>query len=56
MALVAAGGFSLSYFALDAFQRTVTTLVWAVIQTSLYVELRNWKEGPPTDALAEVFG
>lgn len=56
MALFAGGGFSLSYFALDAFQRTVTILLWAVIQTSLYVELRNWKEGPPTDALAEVFG
>ncbi|HEY1606541.1 MAG TPA: hypothetical protein VGF77_13190 [Allosphingosinicella sp.] len=55
-ALVAARGFSLSYFALDAFQRTVTTLLWAVIQTSLYVELRDWKEGPATGALADVFG
>ncbi|MDB5692320.1 MAG: hypothetical protein JWO81_1383 [Alphaproteobacteria bacterium] len=52
----AAGGFPLAYYVLTAIANTATTAVWGVIQTSLYVELRNWKDGPPTDALAEVFG
>ncbi|HEX5182083.1 MAG TPA: YciC family protein [Allosphingosinicella sp.] len=49
-------GFPLSYFVITAIATTVTTAVWGVIQTSLYVELRNWKDGPATDALADVFG
>jgi hypothetical protein len=55
-ALAASHGFGLSYFVLTALEKTVTTVIWGVMQTSLYVELRNWKDGPPTDALAEVFG
>jgi hypothetical protein len=56
MAAVAAGGFPISYYILTAVAKTLSSAVWGVIQTSLYVELRNWHEGPPTHALAEVFG
>ena len=56
MATAAVVGFPLSYYILLAASNTITSAVWGTIQTSLYVELRDWKDGPPTDALAEVFG
>jgi uncharacterized membrane protein len=56
MRATAATGFPLTYYAISAVSSTITSAVWGVIQTALYVELRNWKDGPPTDALAEVFG
>lgn len=34
---------------------TVTTAAWASLQTSLYIGLRDWKDGPESDTLAEVF-
>jgi len=34
---------------------TATTAAWASLQTSLYVELRDWKDGPEADTLADVF-
>jgi hypothetical protein len=34
---------------------TVFSAIWGVLLTSLYVELRAWKEGPAGAALAEVF-
>jgi hypothetical protein len=33
----------------------ITTAVWATFQTSLYVELRNWKDGPQTQTLDAIF-
>jgi hypothetical protein len=56
MAAAGAAGFPLSYYVLTAIANTLSSAVWGVIQTSLYVELRNWHEGPPTHALADVFG
>ena len=38
-----------------AFLGTITTIVSGSVFASLYVELRTWKEGAPTDALAEIF-
>jgi hypothetical protein len=35
---------------------TITSAVWGVIMSSLYVELRDWKDGPQTEQLAEIFG
>lgn len=35
---------------------TITSAVWGVIMSSLYVELRDWKDGPKSEALAEIFG
>jgi hypothetical protein len=34
---------------------TALTVVWGTVQAALFLELRNWKEGPRTEALAEVF-
>lgn len=34
---------------------TVSLALYAAMHTACYVELREWKEGPATDALAEVF-
>jgi hypothetical protein len=56
MAAAVAQGIPLSYYVLTALSATITTAVWGVIRTSLYIELREWKDGPATDALAEVFG
>lgn len=33
----------------------VVNTVWSTVQSSLYVELRNWKEGLPEQALEEIF-
>lgn len=34
---------------------TVVNTVWSTIQAALYVELRNWKEGLPEQALEDIF-
>jgi uncharacterized membrane protein len=34
---------------------TITSLLWGTIQASLYVELREWKGGPDSDQLEQVF-
>ncbi|MEO7179121.1 MAG: hypothetical protein ABIW83_09770 [Allosphingosinicella sp.] len=49
-------GLPMGYLAVNAIAGTITSAVWGVIQTSLYVELRNWKDGPRTDSLANIFG
>jgi hypothetical protein len=51
-----AGSLPLGYLVINGISGTVTSAVWGVIQTSLYVELRDWKDGPATQALAEIFG
>lgn len=43
------------YMAVNTLVQSVTAAIWATLQTSLYVELRNWKDGPDTDALADIF-
>jgi uncharacterized membrane protein len=35
---------------------TITSAFWGVMMSSFYVELRNWKDGPQTEQLAEIFG
>lgn len=35
--------------------KTLTAAVWGTIQTSLYVELRDWKDGPASGRLADIF-
>ena len=41
---------------LSALFNTVSITLAAAIQTSLYVELRNWKDGPASAALGDIFG
>ena len=40
---------------LSAVLQTVFTALWAAIQASLYIELRDWKEGPQGARLADIF-
>ncbi|MET1111761.1 MAG: hypothetical protein ABWX67_09585 [Allosphingosinicella sp.] len=39
----------------SALVQTITSVVWGVIQSSLYVDLRDWKDGPRTEKLADIF-
>jgi hypothetical protein len=41
--------------AINAIVGTIYSAVTGVIPPSLYVELRDWKEGPQTEALADIF-
>lgn len=49
-------GMQLSILLINGISGTLTSAVWGVVQTSLYVELRNWKDGPQAETLAEIFG
>jgi hypothetical protein len=51
-----AGRLSLGDMAINLVSSTITSGVGAVIHSSLFVELRNWKDGPRTETLAEIFG
>jgi hypothetical protein len=43
------------FYTANAIFQTLSMAVWGVILASLYVELREWKDGPRTDGLAEIF-
>ena len=43
------------YLVINAVGGTITSAGWGVILTSLYVELRDWKDGPQTAVLADIF-
>ncbi len=40
---------------LSVVTNTISTAIWASILTSLYFALRDWKDGPRTDRLVDVF-
>ncbi len=40
---------------INAVVSTLGTTFWSTAQTALYVELRDWKDGPTADHLADVF-
>jgi hypothetical protein len=48
-------GLPLMWLAVSAVISTILTAIIATIQTSLYIELRDWKDGPGSEALTEVF-
>lgn len=50
-----AGGFPIAWFLATAVSSTLVSMVWSTVQSSLYVELRNWKEGLPEQSLEEIF-
>jgi hypothetical protein len=47
--------FSLPALLLSLLVTTLSTILHATIQTALYVELRDWKDGPAGDRLSEIF-
>ena len=51
----AAAGSSVWYVAVSAVMQTIVATVWGAVQTSLYVELRLWKDGPTSERLADIF-
>jgi len=57
MAGRAAGAMTMNPIALavSAIANTITLAYWSAMQASLYVELRDWKDGPSADRLAEIF-
>ena len=53
--LFVTGGLPVSWILVTIVSSTLVNTVWSTVQSSLYVELRNWKEGLPEQALEEVF-
>lgn len=47
--------FSPAYLALSAVTNTIFIAFWSVAQASLYTSLRNWKDGPASRDLADIF-
>lgn len=44
-----------TYLLLSVIATTLMNLFWGAVQASLYVELRDWKDGPDADQLAKIF-
>ena len=55
LASAAQQGLPLGLLAVSGVLSTIVTAVIATLQTSLYIELRDWKDGPATEALTEIF-
>ena len=53
---LANGGFPFAFYAFSAVTQTIVSCIWGLVLAALYVELREWKDGPRTETLAEVFG
>ncbi|HEX7822039.1 MAG TPA: hypothetical protein VF463_15630 [Sphingobium sp.] len=49
------GAFPLWSIAISAVSNTITTAFSSTIVTGLYLSLRNWKDGPQAEALADIF-
>lgn len=49
------GRLPIAVLILSAISGTFTSAFFSTIQTSLYISLREWKDGPQTEALADVF-
>jgi uncharacterized membrane protein len=52
---IASSNFLVGWIVVSVIASTIINTVWSTVQTSLYVELRNWKEGLPEESLAEIF-
>jgi hypothetical protein len=48
-------GLSIGWILSTVLVSVVVNTVWSTVQSSLYVELRNWKEGLPEQALEDIF-
>jgi hypothetical protein len=49
------GAVSWPVLVLGLITQTLSAAVWGVMQASLYVEVRDWKDGPTGDRVADVF-
>jgi uncharacterized membrane protein len=50
-----AGGMPPSFIIFNAVTTTISVTFWATMVTGLYVELRDWKDGPAGQRLNEIF-
>jgi uncharacterized membrane protein len=55
VARAAAGGLPITWLVVNALISTLANTFWSTAQTTLYIELRDWKDGPSADTLADVF-
>jgi len=53
--IAATGTLPLSWLLATVVSSTLVSMVWSTVQSSLYLELRNWKEGLPEQSLEEIF-
>jgi len=56
MATTMQNGLPIGFLLVSGLFTTILTTVLNTIQTSLYVELKNWKDGPGSEKLADIFG
>lgn len=49
------GDLPIWYMAMSVVSSTITTALMTTIVTALYISLRNWKDGPQAEALADIF-
>ena len=49
------GKLPIGYLAVNLIVGLLANVVWGTVQASLYVELRDWKDGPMGEKLEEVF-
>lgn len=54
-ARIAANGLPPTWLVVNALVSMLINTFWSTTQTALYVELRDWKDGPTGDHLADVF-
>ena len=50
-----ATGLPISWLIINAIIATLINTFWSTAQTSLYIELRNWKDGPENHNLEDIF-
>jgi hypothetical protein len=54
-AMGATHSFPFGFLVISGIVQTLVACVWGVVVSSLYVDLREWKDGPQSASLAEVF-
>lgn len=52
----ATGAMPIKFIAINLIVGLIVNTFWGTVQASLYVELREWKDGPDTENLQQVFG
>jgi len=55
MATTMQNGLPIGFLLVSGLVTTILTAILNTIQTSLYVELKNWKDGPGSEKLADIF-
>ena len=55
MATTMQNGLPIGFLLVSGLVTTVLTAILNTIQTSLYIELKNWKDGPGSEKLADIF-